>query len=122
MLLVIVWMEYSFFFNGKLFYCGINVFQMVKIFDGWQVYQVIDICKCLGCIIENISLVDFVYVFVDVWYKVVVEVDEDIFFGSMVVDGIYFGIDVFECWLCDIFQVWVVFVFECESVWDFKFY
>lgn len=58
----------------------------------------------------------------NVWYKVVVIVDVDGFFSKMIKDGIYLGIDVIECWLCDELKVWFVKVFDWEVAWFFKFY
>lgn len=40
----------------------------------------------------------------------------------MIKDGIYLGIDVIECWLCDELKVWFVKVFDWEVAWFFKFY
>lgn len=47
--LATVWTEFSFFMNEKFSHCGYNVFQMMKMADGWKITNITDTSRKTGC-------------------------------------------------------------------------
>ena len=57
--------------------------------------------------------------FMDNWHKAAATADEEVFFGSMTVDGIYLGTDKTEKWTRDEMAKWADEYFQRESAWSF---
>ncbi|GAB3895169.1 nuclear transport factor 2 family protein [Larkinella knui] len=47
--LAIAWTPYVFYFNGQKSHCGVNVFTLVKLNDGWKIQAIIDTRRREGC-------------------------------------------------------------------------
>ena len=47
--LAIAWTPYVFYYNGQKSHCGVNVFTLVKLKDGWKIQSIIDTRRREGC-------------------------------------------------------------------------
>ncbi|RAJ98005.1 putative lumazine-binding protein [Larkinella arboricola] len=47
--LAIAWTPYVFYYNGQKSHCGVNVFTLVKLQDGWKILSIIDTRRREGC-------------------------------------------------------------------------
>ncbi|GAB3923185.1 nuclear transport factor 2 family protein [Larkinella terrae] len=47
--LAIAWTPYVFYFNGQKSHCGVNVFTLVKLNNGWKIQSIIDTRRKEGC-------------------------------------------------------------------------
>ncbi|CAN5804630.1 hypothetical protein BH11BAC3_BH11BAC3_41990 [soil metagenome] len=44
-----VWTPYHFYYKGKLYHCGVNSFQLVKIANSWKIQYIIDTRRKESC-------------------------------------------------------------------------
>ena len=114
--MAIVWTEYSFYLEDKLSHCGVNVFEMIHLADGWKISSITDTRRKTNCMSEDESEINAL---VDGWHLAAAVADEDTFFGSMTPKGIYIGTDASERWEADEMKVWSKKYFEQESAWAF---
>ncbi len=112
-LLASVWTEYSFYLGDKFSHCGVNVFQLFKTKEGWEIVNITDTRRRSSC---NETIINQ---FLDDWHNAAATADEDVFFGSMTKDGIYIGTDASERWLRDELKDWSSKYFDKESAWTF---
>lgn len=47
--LAIAWTPYKFYFNGQLFHCGVNSFQLVRLDGKWKIQYIIDTRRRENC-------------------------------------------------------------------------
>jgi len=120
-----VWTDYSFFLDDKISHCGANHFLLVKDLNkGWQIINLIDSRRRTNCPEESPELADreAINKRLDAWHLAAAKADEEVFFGTMTVDGIYLGTDISERWLRDELKKWSKFAFDKETAWDFSPY
>ena len=112
-----VWTEYTFYLGDDLSHCGVNVFELIDLQDGWKISQITDTRRKDGCITKSRDEVDLL---MDKWHQAAAAADEEIFFGSMTADGIYIGTDATERWTRDEMKEWSQPYFNQESAWSFR--
>jgi len=110
------WTEYSFYIDDDLSHCGVNVFELINLVDGWKISQITDTRRTNDCRTKDIAEIDDL---MDDWHHAAAVADEDTFFGSMTKDGIYIGTDKSERWLRDDMRAWSQQYFDRESAWSF---
>ena len=110
------WTEYTFYVGDRLSHCGVNVFEMIHLQDGWKISGITDTRRNHGCKSKANAEVNE---FIDHWHLAAALADEDTFFGSMTPDGIYIGTDASERWERDEMKEWSKKYFERESAWTF---
>jgi len=111
-----VWTDYSFYLGDDLSHCGVNVFEMINLADGWKISEITDTRRKVGCQTKEASDINNL---LDDWHHAAAVADEDIFFGSMTKDAIYLGTDKSERWLRDDMRTWSKEYFDRESAWTF---
>lgn len=47
--LALAWTPYVFYYNGQKSHCGVNLFTLVKLKDGWKIQSIIDTRRKDGC-------------------------------------------------------------------------
>jgi hypothetical protein len=47
--LAIAWTPYKFYFKGNFSHCGVNMFQLVRLTEGWKINFLIDTRRKEGC-------------------------------------------------------------------------
>ncbi|MFD1142600.1 nuclear transport factor 2 family protein [Larkinella insperata] len=47
--MAIAWTPYVFYYNGQKSHCGVNLFTLVKLKDGWKIQSIIDTRRREGC-------------------------------------------------------------------------
>lgn len=47
--LAIAWTPYKFYFNGQLYHCGVNSFQLVRLEGKWKIQYIIDTRRRENC-------------------------------------------------------------------------
>jgi len=110
------WTEYSFYVDENLSHCGVNVFELINLDDGWKISQITDTRRKEGCRTKEIAEIDNL---MDAWHHAAAVADKNTFFGSMTQDGIYIGTDKSERWKRDDMRVWSQQYFDRESAWSF---
>lgn len=110
------WTEYSFYIDDKLSHCGVNVFELINLAEGWKISQITDTRRVKACITKEVSDINDL---VDGWHHAAAVADEEVFFNSMTEDGIYIGTDKSERWLRDDMRAWSKEYFDRESAWSF---
>ena len=111
-----VWTEYTFYLGENLSHCGVNVFEMIHLKDGWKISSITDTRRSTNCKTKEESEINLM---MDNWHAAAAVGDEDTFFGSMTEDGIYIGTDASERWLRDEMKEWSKKYFERDSAWSF---
>lgn len=48
-----VWTQYAFYFGDKFSHCGVDAFQLVRLAEGWKIFQATDTRKKDGCQIPD---------------------------------------------------------------------
>lgn len=110
------WTEYTFYRNGQLSHCGVNVFEMMQSESGWQIAGVTDTRRNQDC--RTYAVYD-IQQMIDEWHHAAAVADEDTFFGSMTADGIYIGTDATERWTRDDMFALLGQYFQRETAWAF---
>ena len=111
------WTEYTFYLGDQMSHCGVNVFEMIHLAEGWKISGITDTRRKTGCKTKEESEINEL---MDRWHQAAAEADEQTFFGSMTEDGVYIGTDASERWLRDEMRTWSQKYFERDSAWDFK--
>jgi len=121
--------DYSFYLDGKILYCGIDEIELLKTNGGWKIDKITDTRQTTGCsdiptnsLAEREKLISdtlSVNAFLNNWHKAAAKADEKVFFDSMDENGIYIGTDSTECWTRKEFYDWAIKYFQRESAWDF---
>ena len=47
--MAIAWTPYKFYFKGNFSHCGVNMFQLVRLNEGWKINYLIDTRRKEGC-------------------------------------------------------------------------
>lgn len=113
------WTDYSFYLGEKMLHCGVNAFHLFKSDKGWKISHITDTRRRKNCQTEDRNLSQEIHDFMNQWHKAAATADEDLFFGSMTIDGIYIGTDASERWLRDEMKEWAKKYFERDTAWDF---
>jgi len=111
------WTEYTFYLGDQLSHCGVNVFEMIHLREGWKISGLVDTRRKSNCITKSS---EDVHKLMDDWHQAAADADEDVFFGSMTSDGVYIGTDAGERWSRDEMRVWSKKYFDRESAWSFQ--
>ena len=119
--LATVWTDYTFLLEGSISHCGVNIFSLLETSDGWKITEISDTRRTTDCRSEGVAQNDEVKIhqLLDDWHLAAATADEDAFFGTMTVDGIYLGTDATERWYRDELKSWAADAFERESAWSF---
>lgn len=115
-LFAVVWTEYTFYLGENMSHCGVNVFEMMKLGQGWQISGITDTRRTSDCITN--ALVD-INNLMDQWHKSAGVGDEKIFFNSMSDDAIYIGTDAGERWTKAELRAWSKTYFDRDTAWAF---
>lgn len=110
------WTEYTFYLDDQLSHCGVNVFEMIHLADGWKISGITDTRRNVGCKTKSEAEIHEI---VDRWHKAAATANEDVFFGSMTEDAVYIGTDASERWIRDEMKTWSEKYFEQDSAWNF---
>ena len=110
------WTEYSFYIDETLSHCGVNVFELIDLEEGWKISQITDTRRTTGCQTKEVAEINE---FMDDWHHAAAVADEVAFFDAMTEDGIYIGTDKSERWLRDDMKEWSQQYFDRESAWTF---
>ena len=110
------WTEYTFYVGDRLSHCGVNVFEMIHLKEGWKISGITDTRRNNNCKTKSENEVNTL---MDNWHRAAAVGDEDMFFGSMTPDGVYIGTDASERWLRDEMKEWSKKYFERDSAWSF---
>ena len=110
------WTEYTFYVDDRLSHCGVNVFEMIHLQDGWKISGITDTRRSTGCKTKEESDINEL---LDNWHRAAAKGDEEVFFNSMTEDGVYLGTDASERWLRDEMKEWSSQYFERDSAWSF---
>jgi len=114
--LAAAWTDYTFYIDDELSHCGVNVFELIHLADGWKISAITDTRRKTNCQTkENSDIHDLM----EMWHHAAAVADEDVFFGSMTQDAIYLGTDASERWLRDDMREWSKEYFDRESAWSF---
>ena len=111
-----VWTEYTFYLGERMSHCGVNVFEMIHLKEGWKISGITDTRRSTSCTTKENGDIDAL---MDAWHLAAAQADEDTFFGSMTKDGVYIGTDSEERWMRDEMKEWSAKYFERESAWSF---
>ena len=111
------WTEYTFYLGDQMSHCGVNVFEMIHLADGWKISGITDTRRKNNCKTREESEINEL---MDRWHRAAAVADEDVFFGSMTADGVYIGTDASERWTRDEMRVWSKKYFDGDAAWDFK--
>lgn len=110
------WTEYTFYLDNQLSHCGVNVFELIHLEDGWKIGSITDTRRRNGCKIKERAEINAL---VDQWHLAAASANDTLFFGSMTEDGIYIGTDASERWTRNEMKVWAKKYFDRESAWSF---
>jgi len=113
----LAWTDYSFYVDGELSHCGVNVFEFMNTEAGWQISNITDTRRKDNC--GDASEAD-IESLLNGWHKAAAEADEAVFFGSMLEGGIYIGTDASERWTREEMLALLGKYFERDSAWNFK--
>lgn len=111
-----VWTEYTFYLGNNMSHCGVNVFEMINLDQGWKISAITDTRRKTNCTTKVEAEVDAL---MDDWHNAAATADELIFFGSMTDDAIYIGTDASERWTRGEMIEWSKEYFKRESAWSF---
>lgn len=111
------WTEYTFYIGEKLSHCGVNVFEMIHLSDGWKIGGITDTRRTTNCKTKGEADIDKM---MNEWHDAASRADEKLFFETMTHDGIYIGTDEGERWTRDEMKEWSKNIFERESAWSFS--
>ncbi len=111
------WTEYTFYLDDDMSHCGVNVFEMIHLQEGWKISGITDTRRNVNCKTKAQAEINKL---MDNWHHAASIADEETFFGSMTADGVYIGTDAGERWLRDEMKIWSKKFFEGESAWSFK--
>lgn len=114
--MAMAWTEYSFYLGDDLSHCGVNVFELIRLVEGWKISAITDTRRTRDCKTREDSDINTL---LDDWHMAAATADEELFFGSMTPDAIYIGTDKSERWKRDDMRVWSKEIFERESAWSF---
>jgi len=117
--LATAWVEYTFYAGEKMSHCGVDAFQLFNGPAGWKITQITDTRRKDHCQTDPNADLAAINKLMDDWHHAAAVADEDMFFGSMTVDGIYLGTDASERWLRDEMKEWSKKYFDRESAWAF---
>lgn len=118
--LATAWTPYTFVLNGKVSHCGTNAFQLVRTADGWRILQVTDTRQRNGC--DRPDYTAALDSLISRWHEAAATADEEVFFGSMLNEGIYIGTDASELWTAGEMAEWAAPYFERDTAWAFTPY
>lgn len=118
--LATAWTEYTFYRGDEMSHCGVNAFQLFKEGNNWTIIQITDTRKRIDCIASPTDEKVIINQFLDNWHKAAASADEDTFFGSMTIDGVYLGTDPSEFWTREEMRVVTKPYFDKDSAWTFK--
>lgn len=113
------WTDYTFYVGEKLSHCGVNAFHLVQTNEGWKISHITDTRRKTNCQTTFSNAEKEVNTLMDNWHKAAATANEELFFGSMTVDGIYIGTDAEERWERDEMANWSKEYFDKDSAWDF---
>ncbi|MEY4903154.1 MAG: hypothetical protein RLZZ292_969 [Bacteroidota bacterium] len=111
-----VWGDYTFYLDGKLLHCGVDVFELAKDNGQWRITHLSDTRQKENCNPSPLAQVDTL---LNRWHRAAAVADEDTFFGSMTEDADYIGTDAAEHWKRDELKKWSEPYFKRESAWAF---
>ncbi len=111
-----VWGDYTFYLDGQLLHCGVDVFELAKDNGQWRIIHLSDTRQKEHCSPSPLAQVDTL---LNRWHRAAAIADEDTFFGSMTEDADYIGTDAAEHWKRDELKKWSEPYFKRESAWAF---
>ncbi|GAB4250425.1 MAG: hypothetical protein Kow0027_13830 [Saprospiraceae bacterium] len=118
--LATAWTDYTFYRGEEMSHCGVNAFQLFRDSEGWKIIQITDTRRRDGCITSAVDEKVAINQFLDNWHQAAANADEDTFFGSMTMDGVYLGTDASEYWRRDEMRKWAQPYFDKDTAWAFK--
>jgi len=116
--LATVWMDYAFYFNGKLSHCGINNFTLVKFDHDWKIIRITDSRRKSPCLISDTK--EQIEYMLDQWHTAAAKADSSTYFGLMTPTSIYVGTDATEVWTKSDFLSFAAPYFRKGNAWDFR--
>ena len=91
-----VWMDYTFYYRGKLSHCGVNNFSLALEGDHWKIVSLADSRKNTDCISHDAKLA--INEMLDNWHLGASNADSTAYFDLMAANSIYVGTDKTEVW------------------------
>ena len=91
-----VWMDYTFYYRGKLSHCGVNNFSLALDGDQWKIVSIADSRRKTNCISHNAKLA--INEMLDKWHLGASSADSTAYFDLMTSNSIYVGTDKTEVW------------------------
>lgn len=91
-----VWMDYSFYYLGKLSHCGVNNFSMVQKGGNWKIISLTDSRRKTNCTSHEATLA--INEMLDNWHNSATIADSTAYFDLMTTSSVYVGSDPAEVW------------------------
>ncbi len=91
-----VWMDYTFYYRGKLSHCGVNNFSLVLENKSWKIVSLADSRRKTDCRSHEAKLL--INDMLDNWHLGATNADSTLYFDLMANNSIYVGTDKSEVW------------------------
>jgi len=91
-----VWMDYSFYYQGKLSHCGVNSFSMALQGEEWKIVSLADSRRKNNCTSDLEK--NAINTMLDTWHLGATNADSTSYFDLMTTNSIYVGTDQSEVW------------------------
>jgi len=118
--LATVWTPYSFFVDGELSHCGVNLITLLQQNKRWKITGVTDTRRRKSCrTMESEDQKAVINKSMDIWHELAANADKQ-FFDFMTADAIYIGTDATERWTKTEFMKFAIPYFDKGKAWSFK--
>lgn len=91
-----VWMDYTFYYQGKLSHCGVNNFTMALEGMNWKIISLADSRRKTDCTSHDAKLK--INEMLDNWHLGAATTDSTSYFDLMTTNSVYIGTDKAEVW------------------------
>jgi len=91
-----VWMDYTFYYQGKLSHCGVNNFTLGRDGDRWKILSLVDSRRKIDCVFHNER--SMINDLLDNWHLGATNADSTSYFDLMTTNSVYVGTDKSEVW------------------------
>lgn len=115
--LATIWMDYTFYYQGKLSHCGVNAFTLVLESHQWKIVSISDTRRKSNCGYDDVK--SNIGDMLDQWHLSASVADSISYFDLMTVNSIYVGTDKTEVWSKQDFLSFAAPYFAKGKAWSF---
>ncbi len=112
-----VWMDYTFYYQGKFSHCGVNNFTLVLEGTDWKIISLVDSRRKTNCLFHDAR--EAIDLMLDNWHLGATNADSTAYFDLMTTNSIYVGTDKAEVWSKSKFLSFAAPYFAKGKAWAF---